>query len=108
MPHLFRRLAATLAIAGLVLGLASPSLAEGRLADVGDEQSAVPMIFDIAVMRPIGLTSTIIGSLFYVFPVLPIMAITRPSEIGKPLGPLVGAPARFTFKDPIGHHAKNF
>jgi hypothetical protein len=108
MQDRFRRLAASLAIASLVLSLASPSLAEGRLAEVGDEVSSVPMIFDVVVMRPIGLTSTIIGSLFYLFPVMPIMAITRPSDIGKPLGPLVGAPARFTFKDPIGQHPRNF
>jgi hypothetical protein len=30
----------------------------------------------------------------------------RPTEIGKPLGPLVGGPLQFTFKDPIGHHPK--
>ena len=62
------------------------------------------MIFDIAVMRPIGSGRDDRRNLFYVFPVVPIMAITRPSDIAKPIGPLVGVPARFTFKDPIGQH----
>jgi hypothetical protein len=41
-----------------------------------------------------------------VVPVAPIVALTRPTEIAKPLGPLVGGPMRFTFKDPLGHHPK--
>jgi hypothetical protein len=104
MQDRIRRLAVGLATAGLVLSLANPTFAEGRLAELGDEPSAVPMIFDVAVMRPLGLTAVVVGAIFYVVPVAPIMAITRPADIGKPLGPLVGTPVRFTFKDPIGHH----
>jgi len=104
MQNRIRRFAAAFAIAGLVLSLAHPALAVDRMAEGEDEPSAVPMIFDILVMRPIGLTTVAVGTLFYIVPVMPIMAITRPSDIFKPLGPLVGGPVRFTFKDPIGHH----
>ena len=105
MLNRIRRFAAALATAGLALSLAVPARAD-RVAETAMEPSSVPVIFDVAVMRPIGLLTCIVGAAFYLVPVAPIMAITRPTEIGKPLGPLVGVPMRFTFKDPIGHHPK--
>jgi hypothetical protein len=77
-----------------------------RMAELSNEPSSVPVIFDVAVMRPLGLITCVVGAAFYLFPVAPITLLTRPTEIGKPLGPLVGVPMRFTFKDPLGHHAK--
>ena len=103
MLNRIRHFAAALATAGLALTLALPARAD-RVAEISNEPSSVPMIFDIVIMRPLGLLATGVGAAFYVFPVAPMMALTRPTEITKPLGPLVGAPARFTFKDPIGHH----
>ena len=104
MQHRIRRFAAVLVTVSLIVTLAHPALAEGRLAETGDEPGAVPMIFDAIVMRPLGLAAVVVGTVFYAFPVAPIMALTRPADITKPLGPLVGAPVQFTFKDPIGHH----
>ena len=104
MQNRIRRFAAALATAGLVLSLATPALASDRPYAVDAEPSAMPMIFDVLVMRPVGLAMTIVGTVTYVFPVAPIMAVTRPADLGKPIGPLVGAPARFTFSDPIGEH----
>ncbi len=104
MLNRFRSFVAALAIAGLVLGHATSALAASPLSEVDDDPSAVPMVFDVLVLRPIGLTMTVLGTLVYVFPVAPIMALTRPTEITKPIGPLVGVPARFTFRDPIGQH----
>jgi hypothetical protein len=92
-----------LAVAVLALTLAQPALAMSS-ADMGDEPAAVPMAFDILLMRPLGLLMTGFGTLVYLVPVAPIMLVTRPTEITKPIGYLIGAPARFTFKDPIGHH----
>jgi len=103
MRNRIRRFVAACVMAGLVLSAAHPAMAD-RVAEVGDEPTAVPMIFDALVMRPIGLMTVALGTLVYVFPVAPIMAITRPADIAKPLGPLVGVPVRFTFKDPIGQH----
>src|SRR6185503_11924984 len=100
-----RRSAAVFATAGLSLSLALPARAD-RVAEISQEPSSVPVIFDVAVMRPIGLLTCIVGAVFYVVPVAPIVALTRPTEIAKPLGPLVGGPMRFTFKDPLGHHPK--
>ena len=103
MLNRIRHVAAAFATAGLALTLALPARAD-RVAELSDEPASVPVIFDIAVMRPIGLLTTVIGMVFYVVPVAPIVALTRPTEIAKPLGPLVGAPMRFTFQDPLGHH----
>jgi hypothetical protein len=105
MLHRIRRFAAVFATAGLAFTLAVPARAD-RVAETSMEPSSVPVIFDIAVMRPIGLLTCVIGAAFYVVPVAPIVALTRPTEIAKPLGPLVGGPMRFTFKDPLGHHPK--
>jgi hypothetical protein len=105
MLNRIRQSAAVLATAGLALTLALPARAD-RVAEISDEPSSVPVIFDIAVMRPIGLLTCVVGAAFYLVPVAPIVALTRPTEIAKPLGPLVGVPLRFTFKDPLGHHPK--
>jgi hypothetical protein len=105
MLNRIRHFAAAFATAGLALTLALPARAD-RVAEISDEPASVPVVFDIAVMRPIGLLTCVIGAVFYVVPVAPIVALTRPTEIAKPLGPLVGGPLRFTFKDPLGHHPK--
>ncbi|MEM7413054.1 MAG: hypothetical protein AAF430_22670 [Myxococcota bacterium] len=104
MQNRIRRFVAALATAALVLTLAVPAAANNRAYQVDTEPATVPMIFDVLVMRPVGLAMTVVGTVAYVFPVAPIMAVTRPGDLGKPLGPLVGAPARFTFADPIGQH----
>ena len=59
---------------------------------------------DALVMRPIGLLMTVVGTAVYLVPVAPIVALTRPTDIAKPIPYLIGAPARFTFKDPLGYH----
>ena len=103
MSNPIRRLAAPLAIAGLLLSLSHPAVASQAF-EVETQSSSVPMMFDVLIMRPIGLAATVIGTAVYVFPVLPLMAMTRPADIGKPIRPLIGEPARFTFSDPIGTH----
>ena len=100
MQNRFRR---ALCAAVLSLSLAQPAFAASTM-DLGDEPSTVPMAFDVLLMRPVGLLMTGLGTVVYLVPVAPIMLVTRPTEIFKPIDYLIGAPARFTFKDPIGHH----
>ena len=64
----------------------------------------VPGVVDALLLRPIGLLMTAGGLVLYAFPVLPIVALTRPTDMFKPLGPLVAAPAKYTFSDPLGYH----
>jgi hypothetical protein len=103
MPNRIRQFTAASATAALALAVALPARAD-RVAEIGNEPSSVPIILDAAVLRPIGLVTTIIGAVFYVFPVAPLMAVTRPADVFKPLKPLVGYPVQFTFIDPIGVH----
>ena len=106
MPARIRSFVAALTIAALLGGSAAPAFAEGF--GTHDETTAyassVPVVFDILLLRPIGLLMTAGGLVLYAFPVLPITALTRPTQVWKPLGPLVAAPARFTFSDPLGQH----
>jgi hypothetical protein len=102
MRKRFRSLVSALAIVGLVASLASPAGAFQR--DDGDAESSVPVVFDVVVLRPMGLLMTMGGVVLYLFPVAPITALTRPTDITKPLGPLVAAPGRYTFVDPLGMH----
>ena len=88
----------------LSLALAIPAASEGLTRDDGDMEHAVPVVIDALILRPAGLMMTALGTVFYAFPVAPIVAITRPSDLGKPFKTLVATPARFTFVDPLGQH----
>jgi hypothetical protein len=98
----FRRPVAALASAALILSLAAPAGAFIR--DYGDRTNSVPIVLDVLLLRPIGFLMTLGGVALYVFPVAPVTALTRPSDIAKPLGPLVARPGKFTFGDPLGYH----
>ena len=102
MHNRFRAAVAALALAALIFSLASPSAAFPR--DDGDVPNRVPVVFDALFLRPAGLLMTAGGVLLYIFPVAPFTLLTRPTDIAKPLGPLVAAPAKFTFADPLGQH----
>lgn len=100
-----RALVSAFATLAVVLSLAAPAAAGNAFSrDDGDIESSVPVVVDLLLLRPLGLVMTALGAVIYAVPVAPITAITRPSEIAKPLGPLVVAPARFTFRDPLGQH----
>ena len=103
MLNRIRRSAAALATVVLALSLAVPARAD-RVQSTSAEPSFAPMIFDAAFLRPVGLLMTGVGVAFYVFPVAPFMLVTRPTDVFKPLKPMVGYPVQFTFLDPIGVH----
>ncbi|MGH0028787.1 MAG: hypothetical protein ACQGVC_03280 [Myxococcota bacterium] len=89
----------------LALGLASPVSAASALSrDDGSQEKAVPVVVDVLVLRPMGLAMTALGAVVYAFPVAPLTAMTRPSDLGKPFKMLVATPARYTFADPLGQH----
>jgi hypothetical protein len=104
MQPSFRALVSAIASLALIVSLASQAGAATFSRDDGDIESSVPVVVDLLVLRPLGLAMTALGVVVYAFPVAPLTAITRPSEIGKPLGPLVATPARYTFSDPLGQH----
>ena len=103
MLNRIRHFSAALATAALALSLAVPARAD-RVTDTSAEPSYAPMIFDAVFLRPVGLVMTALGVAFYVVPVAPFMLVTRPTDVFKPLKPMVGYPVQFTFLDPIGVH----
>jgi hypothetical protein len=99
------RIGSAVLIVMMALALATPAAATNTLTrDDGDYEHAVPVVVDAILLRPMGLMMTALGTVFYAFPVAPLTAITRPSDLGKPFKVLVGTPARFTFVDPLGQH----
>ncbi len=69
-------------------------------AAIGD-RNEIPIGLDVGVMRPVGILATLGGCALMV-PVGLFTLITRPAEIGKPFDAIVRAPARFTWKRPLG------
>ncbi len=101
MSRCLQGLAATLVAAALIFGQAAPS---GAAAGEFENRGEVGVLFDAIVLRPMGLAVTALGGMLFAFPVGPIVAITRPADIHKPLEALVLRPVRYTFVDPLGHH----
>ena len=100
-----RRIGSAILTLVLALSLASPAAAASALGhDDSDIEQSVPVVLDVLLLRPTGLMLTAVGALVYAFPVAPLTAMTRPSDLGKPFKLLVAAPARYTFVDPLGQH----
>ena len=110
MPARIRSFVAALTVAALLGASVAPAAFAdgfGTHDDTTAYASSVPIVFDVIILRPLGLLMTAGGAALYAFPVLPIVALTRPTQIWKPFGTLVATPARFTFSDPLGQHPVN-
>ena len=83
--------------------LSVPSAASAFTEPEDVDESSVNVVVDALILRPIGLVVTLGGAVAYGVTAA-IVGITRPKDIAKPLEPLVLAPARYTFVDPIGQH----
>jgi hypothetical protein len=103
MSNRFRGLAAAVAMTAVLIGHAAP-VSAAFIKDSSERQTSVPIVMDAIFLRPVGLTLTVLGAGVYAAFVAPVTALTRPKDIGKPLGPLVIRPAKFTFVDPLGQH----
>lgn len=99
-----RGLVATLAVCALLAVSAAPVSAATLSTSRSEGERSVNVLFDAFVLRPLGLIVTISGAVAYGVMIAPLVAMTRPSDLGKPLEPLVLRPARFTFVDPLGEH----
>lgn len=104
MSNRIRRLSAALVACAAIVALAAPASAQSGTLNNADREAAVPPLFDALVLRPVGLVMTVVGTAIFVVPVAPVMAVTRPTDMGKPFQQLVVAPARYTFVDPLGLH----
>ena len=97
-----RKAAAVVALVAIMVSGATPALAfkdEGLTA----REKSVPVLLDAMFLRPIGLVMTAGGAALAVVPTA-FVALTRPTDIVKPLDALVAKPFRYTFMDPLGEH----
>jgi hypothetical protein len=93
-----------LVVTVMICALLSAPSAAFAFTDSDDiDASSVNVVVDALILRPIGLVVFIGGVVVYGVTAA-IVGITRPKDLGKPLEPLVLAPARYTFVDPIGQH----
>lgn len=105
MSKRIRQLAAALAVCALFTAHAVP--AEARSLGSSEREASVPILIDALLLRPMGLVMTAVGTALFVVPVAPFVALTRPTDLGKPFQKLVVVPARYTFVDPLGLHPSN-
>lgn len=68
-----------------------------------EAQDSVPVLFDAWVLRPAGLLSVIGGFVEFVV-IAPVVAITRPTNLGTLWHSSMDDAVRFTFVDPLGNH----
>jgi hypothetical protein len=68
-----------------------------------DDAANAPVAVDVLLLRPVGFLGLVVGTGLFLVSV-PIVAITRPHEIGRPFNQLVGRPAKFLWRDPLGGH----
>jgi hypothetical protein len=88
----------------LVLALAgTPAWSNVDEDDPARDRSSPPM-FDLFILRPLGIGALTIGTALFIAPVAPIALITRPTNIGRPAEKLVVNPVKYVFVDPLGEH----
>lgn len=97
-----RRIARNLlAVLTLAAWLGTP----GKATAVGYEDSlddcAYPETFDLMVLRPLGMGTTVLGAALFV-PLFPIALVTVGDQMGEVADNLIFSPARFTFKRDLG------
>ncbi len=100
MLRRFRRLTGAFAVAALIVGHAAPASADMENID----PHAVPAIFDLFVLRPLGLAVTAVGAIAFV-PAALLTAMIRPTDIDKPYEFFVKEAFTFTFLDTLGSHS---
>ena len=103
MSRSIKSFVAALLTSALILTQAAPALAVDTMHSEENEPKAVPVLFDAMILRPVGMIVTAVGAMGFCL-VAPFVAITRPTDLGKPFSALVVAPARYTWVDRLGTH----
>jgi hypothetical protein len=99
MARRIRGVAAALAAAALLVGTAVPAHAGSKLDNI--DRNSVNPVFDLVVMRPIGLATTVAGAAVFL-PAGLVTALFHRDSVRPMFNTL---PYEFTFEDPIGSHA---
>lgn len=89
------------AAALLLTWAASPTLAAEKqyFYVKGEDRNAVAMIFDLLLLRPLGLAATAVGTAFFIVS-LPVSVIG--GNTGEAAQELVVKPVKYTFARPLG------
>ncbi|MCH2186939.1 hypothetical protein MK280_13820 [Myxococcota bacterium] len=95
------RTLAAFSVAILMLGLITSPATASDIGGETPEEASTPVVFDTFVMKPLGFV-TFVGGVCAFAASLPIVAVTRPQDIGVPFEALVGRPARFVWGERIG------
>jgi len=97
-----RRITRTLvAVLTLTAWLAMPGSARAVGYEDSLDDCAYPQTFDLLVMRPLGIGTTILGAALFV-PLFPLALITVRGQTGQVADNLIWEPARFTFERGLG------
>lgn len=78
---------------------ASPVLAKEKQSITGEDRNAMSMMFDLVILRPLGLAATVIGTAFFVVS-LPFSVLG--GNTGEAAKKLMVEPAKYTFTRPLG------
>jgi len=78
---------------------ASPALASEKKYVVGEDRNAPAMMFDMVILRPLGLAGLAVGTAFFIVS-LPFSLLG--GNTGEAAQKLVVAPAKYTFTRPLG------
>ncbi len=78
---------------------ASPVLAKEKQSITGEDRNAASMMFDLVILRPLGLAATVIGTAFFVVS-LPFSVLG--GNTGEAAKKLMVEPAKYTFTRPLG------
>ena len=78
---------------------ASPALAKQKQSITGEDRNAVSMMFDLVLLRPLGLAATVVGTAFFVVS-LPFSVLG--GNTGEAAKKLMVEPAKYTFTRPLG------
>ena len=79
---------------------AAPAIA---VEEMDGSPDSVPVLLDAWVLRPAGLISVVEGFLQFVV-IAPVVAITRPTNLGTLWHSAMDDAVQFTFRDPLGTH----
>ena len=66
-------------------------------------EASTPLVWDAMVMRPLGFVALGLGAAFFCV-AAPIVAVTRPSDLGKVGHALILRPIKYVWIDPLGTH----
>jgi hypothetical protein len=97
-----RRIARSLlAVLTLTAWLGMPGAARAVGYEDSLEDCAYPETFDLMVLRPLGIGTTVLGAALFV-PLFPIALVTVGDQLGQVADNLIFSPARFTFRRDLG------